>query len=103
MLACDFKFVTIVVTEEQTHHGSAVLHQVDANNTQKCSKAQLDIERDQSRFIQHNIKELMKVIVMTVSRRAVTHSDAWVMSSDRNIFGASFRDQTHGQHHQSQS
>lgn len=34
--------------EEQTHHGSAVLHQVDANNAQKCSKTQLEVQTDQS-------------------------------------------------------
>lgn len=34
--------------EEQTHHGSAVLHQVDANDAQKCSKTQLEVQRDES-------------------------------------------------------
>lgn len=32
----------------ETHHGSPVFHQVDANNPQKRSKAQLDVERKQS-------------------------------------------------------
>lgn len=37
-------FVLKCKLEEQTHHWSAVFDQVDTNNTQKCSKTQLEAQ-----------------------------------------------------------
>lgn len=103
-------------SEEQTHHRSAVFHQVDSNNTQKCSKTQLEAQRhkkkcyvseegrsrykQQQQQQQHTKSECLRCEWRLVT---VTHSDAGVISSDRYVVCASGGDQTYSQHHQSQS
>lgn len=98
---------------QRTHHGPAVFHQVDANNTQKCSKAQLEAQRerevgDMRRNIrvhreEEQVQNKTKHNHWASEEATVTHGDAGVISSDRHVVCASGRDQTHSQHHQSQS
>lgn len=114
-------FMTLYVSsmkcksEEQTHHRSAVFHQVDSNNTQKSSKTQLEAQRHKkkcyvseegrSRYKQQQQQQHTKSECLRCEWRmvTVTHSDAGVISSDRYVVCASGGDQTHSQHHQSHS
>lgn len=97
--------------QEQTHHGSAVFHQVDANDAQKCSKTQLEAQRDQSRR-DIRVQRIQRTEQTTSHSHwasegsvtgGVTHGDAGVISSNRHVVCASGRDQAHSQHQQSQS
>lgn len=83
-----------------THHRSAVFHQVDSNDTQKCSKTQLEAQRAKNRNFQKGFRvfEVENVRCLTV-----THNDSGVISSHGNVVCARGRDQTYSEHHQSQS